>query len=174
MRLSVSCLRDREVGVDLGDLAPRPVLGLLLGRLGLRLRLDDARLLADARALDAARRVQVVDVVGDVLDLERVEHEPDAVHVVLGLLDERLGERGLVLVHLLGRELREDAADVALERLLRDGAISSRDRPRKRSTALSSSGSSLGIFTCATPWHVERDAALRVRALDDDLDGDVA
>jgi hypothetical protein len=165
--------RDREIGFDLRHLALRPVVRLLLGGLGLALRLDDARLLPDARAADAADRVQVVLVVGDVLDLERVEHQAHAQHVVLALVEELVRERRLVLVHLLRRELREDAADVALERLARDrGDLLA--RPAEE--ALDGVGQARLLareLDLRDALHVERDAALGVGALHGDLDGDV-
>ena len=39
---------------------------------------------------------------------------------MLGFIEEFLGEAELVLVDLLGSELREDAAEVAFERVLGD------------------------------------------------------
>ena len=81
----------------------------------------------------AAEVREVLLVVGDVLHLEHVELEAELVEVVARVLDELLGELEPVLVHLLGRELADDLAQHALERLLRD----ERDllRPARRGSA---------------------------------------
>jgi hypothetical protein len=84
------------------------------------LSLGDLRVAAHLGRAHAADRVEVADVVGDVLDLECVEGQTEVRQIVLGLLGEACRERLLVLVHLLGRQAREHAAEVALERLAGD------------------------------------------------------
>ena len=104
-------------GCDLGPLAGQ---GLGLLGLGLALRLGDPGLLQHLRGLAAADRVEVADLVGDVLDLEDVELEPEGLDVVVGLVDEGLRELQAVLVHLLGCQGGEHAPEVRLEGLLGD------------------------------------------------------
>ena len=82
-------------------------------------RLGDLRVADDLRDALAPDRREVVRVVGDVLDLEDVEVQPKLQEVLLDLGRERVGELEAVLVDLLGRERREHAPQVALERLLR-------------------------------------------------------
>ena len=111
---------DLEIGFGLRDFALRPVRGLLNG--GVRAGFGFCRCLlhVERRAADAADAREVVHLVRDVLDLQRVEHESHAAHVVLGLFEQRIDEAEFVLVELLGRETREHAAQVPLERLLGD------------------------------------------------------
>ena len=129
-RLALSRARRRDRGVDLRHLRLAAVAGRLHRALGLGARLGDERLLLHLGRLLAPDAVEVVHVVGDVLDLQRVELEPEAPQIVLGLDEQRLRELDLVLVELLGRERREHAAQVALEHVLRHRHDPMRDRRR--------------------------------------------
>src|SRR5690606_1041522 len=68
------------------------------------------RLLAD--------RLEVADLVADVLDLQHIELEAELLEVVIRLFREVAREAEPVLVDLLGRELGQHAAQVTGERLL--------------------------------------------------------
>jgi hypothetical protein len=109
-----------EIRVELGDLALRPVCGLLHQSVGAGLSFRGCLLLVQRRTADAPDAREVVDLVGDVLNLQRVEHEPHPAHVVLGFFEQRVGEALFVFVELLGREAREHPAQVALQCLFRD------------------------------------------------------
>jgi hypothetical protein len=119
--------------------------------LGLRAGLGDEGGLLHLGRLLAPDAVQVAHVVGDVLDLQGVELDADAAQVVLGLGEQALGELDLVLVDLLGGEggqhPRRFPSRVSLATIM----ICRRSTPRKRSTALSSTGGSPAIFTLAMP-----------------------
>ena len=85
---------------DLGPLpsrVPRPA-----PRLGHALGLGDPGLLHHVGGQPATDRVEVLVVVGDVLDLHDVELETEGLDVVVGLVDQLLGELQPVLVDLLG------------------------------------------------------------------------
>ena len=107
------------LGVGLGHLGAHLGGGRLLGRLVARVRLGDLGVAHHVRDPLAADRRQVVRVVGDVLDLQHVQVQAQLGQILLDLRRQRVGELQAVLVHLLGRQRREHAAQVALQRLLR-------------------------------------------------------
>ena len=135
----VLLLDDLQVGLRGGDLSA--LAGLRLGLLGLggALGLGDPGLLQHLGGLATPDRVQVADLVGHVLDLHHVELETERLDVVVGLVDQRLGELEPVLVDLFGSQGRQHAAQVRLERLLRDrgdlGPAERRGSARRSSAA---------------------------------------
>src|SRR6201999_4581760 len=109
--------------------------------------------------------LEVVAIVGDVLDLEDVELEAELLEVRARRALEVLRELQAVLVELFRRHRREHAAEVAFERLLRDArdlravlAEEALDRVADEPAV----GRDLDVRDRVD---VERDAALRVRAL---------
>ena len=113
-------LRDHEIGVDLRDLGGHHVLRLLHHGRRARLDLADRRVASHRRAPHPADRREVADVVADVLDLQVVEHQTESLQIAVGLFDELLLEDDLLLVDLFRGHLGDDAAQVTLERVLRD------------------------------------------------------
>ncbi len=116
----VLALADEVLGLLVGHLAVAAELRLGLLGVGLRAGLGDLGLRQDVREPLAADAVEVRHVVGDRLDLQRVEGEPELVEVVAGLADELVGELQPVLVDLFRRQPGDDAAQVTLEALLGD------------------------------------------------------
>ena len=92
---------------------------------------------------------------------------------MLGLLQQRVGEAGLVLVHLLGRELGEHAAQVALQRLLGDPHDLRELLAQEALDGVVQQRILAGQLHVGHPVHVEGDAALGVGSLHLDVDGDV-
>ncbi len=170
----VALLRDADLGVLLGELRRLPrrgrlllelLVGLVLGVLGV------AQGVGDPRARDVH---EVLRLVLDALDLQRVEVQAQLVEDVARRLEELVGELDAVLVHLLGRELGDDVPQGAFERLLGghvDGG------PRERQEALDRV---VGVLRVARDLdvrdrvHVEGDAAVREDLRDDELDRDEA
>ena len=119
LRLSLLRLGRRLRLLDLrlarrGDLERLRLL-LALGRLAVGRRLRDPRLLRDPRRL---RHRQVLDVAGgvlDLLDLERVDRQPEPLHLDRRRLARRLGQRVAVPDHVLDRHRPDDRAQVAGE-----------------------------------------------------------
>ena len=99
-------LEDAHLCIEIADLRDLIVVGLLVDGLGPGVRLVDSRRLDDLGRLLTSDGIQVAHVVRDVLDLEGVEDQSQSAEVVLGLLQELLREADLVLVDLLGCELR--------------------------------------------------------------------
>ncbi|MEZ5165350.1 MAG: hypothetical protein R2695_02265 [Acidimicrobiales bacterium] len=87
---------------------PARALCLRLLRLRRAVGLGDPGLFHDLGGEPATDRLEVEVVVGHVLDLHHVEVEPEGLDVVVGLVDELLGELQPVLVDLLWRQGRED------------------------------------------------------------------
>ena len=136
------CARLRPLagrGLLLGDL----LVGLVLGVLGVADHEGDA---------GAAQVLQVLLLVGHVLDLEHVELEAQLVEVVLGVGVQGLRELQAVLVDLLRRELGQHLAQHAFQGLPRHVRDLLGVMPRKRSTALRMRVGSLEIFTLAMAW----------------------
>jgi hypothetical protein len=77
---------------------------------------DSARAWASAMRASRWRSegVEVLDFVGDVLDLEGVEDEAEFFEVVFGFFEQGFGEGDLVFVDLFGGEAGQDASEVAL------------------------------------------------------------
>ena len=174
-----------RLGVDLGlDLAELVLLALHgglrvrhrdlatcacggFGLLGLSRRIGLGDLggpqdLGDPLAADA---LEVVAVVGDVLDLEHVELEPELLEIRPRRLLEVTRELQPILVELLGRHRREHTAEVTLERLLgdaRDLVLILAEEALDRVTDEPSIRRHLDVRDRV---HVERNAALGVRAL---------
>jgi len=112
-------LLEHECPVGDGDLLLRGEAGLL-GRLASAC-FGDRGDLADASRLGPAEVGEVRAVVGDVLDLERVEVEALAGERGLRLLGDPLRERRAVTDDLLHRHRADDRAQCAREHLLREG-----------------------------------------------------
>jgi hypothetical protein len=160
----VALLLDDQLRVGHRDLAARARAGLGLLGGAHRVRLRDRRELQDLGDPATTEALQVLTVVGDVLDLERVEAQPELLEVGVRRLLELLGELEAILVDLLRRHRREHAADVALERLLGDArdllaghAEEALDRVRDEPAV----GRDLDV---RDRGHRQRDAALGVRA----------
>lgn len=144
-------------GLGAGDLLG----GLVLGVLGVA---------EDGRDLRATERVEVAGRVGDVLDLQRVELEAELREVVVGRLDQLLGEEEAILVHLLGRQGRDDLADGALEGLLGD-RLDLADVAAEEALDRVADHDGIRVdLHVRDRVDVQRDVAVRVRVLDDDVD----
>ena len=85
-----------------------------------RVDAGDLGLAAHALDLGRAERVDVAVLVGDALDLERVEDEPLCEQVALDALGDLVRQLLPVLHELLDRQRRDDAAQRALELLGRE------------------------------------------------------
>src|SRR5690606_25702351 len=127
------------------------------------------RLLQQLRGLPAPYRVEVALVVRDVLDLQRVELEPEPPEIDVGFVQELARELLAILVDLFRRERGQHAAQVALEGLARDRhdlLARVAEEALDRVAELPALARDLHVRDAL---HVERDAALRVRALDAQL-----
>ena len=116
----VLLLDDLLVGLDLGDLrgAASGRLGLLGLRLAVGLSHPGVPLHLGGEA--PSHRLEIVHVVGDVLDLEHVEFQTQGLDVVVGLVDELVAELEPVLVDLLGGHGGQHAPQVGLQGLFGD------------------------------------------------------
>ena len=115
-RLRLVRLGDRLRLPDLRRAARRRLqrLGVLLalGRLAVGLGLRDARLLGDARRLGRADVRDVAGLVVDLLDLQRVDRQPELLHLDRRRL-ARLGREPVARAdHLLDRHRADDRAQV--------------------------------------------------------------
>src|SRR5690606_28862384 len=108
--------RHGEISLDGGDLGGGPVLCLLNSSIGLRGSLRRRLLHIQLGSQNTTDARQVVHLVGHVLDLQGIEHETHAAHVVLGFFEQRMSEAHLVLVDFLRRQAGEHASQVAFQR----------------------------------------------------------
>ena len=113
-------MRDRHIGLDLGDLGLHAVARFLHQGAGGGLDLADLGVLVDQRAAHPAHRGQIAHVIADVLNLQVVQHQPQPLQVLVRLFDELLLKDRLLLVDLLGRKLGDDATQVAFQRVFGD------------------------------------------------------
>jgi hypothetical protein len=138
-----------------------------------RAHLADRRVAPHLRAAHAPHRREVADVVRDVLDLQVVEDQTQAHEIAVRLLDELLLEDHLLLVDLFRRQLGDDAAEVGLERVLRDEHDLLLRVAEEPFDGVVEERLLTGDLDVRDRGDVERHPTLGVGALDRQLDGHV-
>ena len=103
----------------LGNLRGHHVLCLLHQCTRPRAKLADLCISSHRRTAHTSHRREIPHVVPDVLDLQVVEHETQALQVAVGFFDELLLKHDLFLVDLFGRQFCDDPAKVSLECIFR-------------------------------------------------------
>jgi hypothetical protein len=148
-----------------GDLAARAVcgLGLLGGSDGIGL--GDLGIAQDLRDAAPADAVEIAPVIGDVLDLQRVELEAELREVRSSLVAQAVRELEAVLVHFFGGHRREHAPQMALERLLADASDLVDALAEEPLDRIADEGRIARHLDVGDRAEGERDSALRVRSI---------
>ena len=168
--VAVLLLEQHRLGPLLRRLRRLPRRGLRLCDRLIRGVFGVRRVTKHRRDAPAAEVREILLLVGDVLHLEHVELEPELVEIVARVLDQRLGELQSILVHFFGRELRDDLAQHAFERLLRRRRNLLRTRAEEALDRVAHADVAARDLDVGDRVHAERDAALRVRVVHRDLD----
>ena len=168
----VLLLDDVLVGLHRGDLGS--LAGGRLGRLGLShpFGFGHTGLLDDLGRESTADRVEVLVVVGDVLDLHHVKLETQRLDVVVGFVDQLMRELQPVLVDLFRRQRGEYTAQVGFERLLGDLADLLGGTVEEAFGGVLEQTLGARHLDVGDALHIERDRALRVGVGDRDLERD--
>ena len=138
------------------------------------LSLSDARIPLQFDQLLATNRIEVAHVIRDVLNLQRVEHQPELLQIVLRLLQQGARKGDLVFIELLGSEAGHHAAQVPFQRLLGDMTNVVLAFANQAFDRVVDPGLIAGDLDIGHTRHIERDTTFGVGVLDPQLNDHVA
>src|SRR5690554_5057309 len=156
-------LGDLHLRVDLGGSTLLLVIGIEHAGFGAVHGLGDTAVLQKRRRLLTTDRVEVALIIANMLNIKRIQLQPEARQVVLRFLGERLRKLDAVVVDLFRRQRRKHAAKIALERLLGDLNDLLAGHPQKTLNGVVDKRRTAADLDVGNPFHAERDTALGVR-----------